>query len=130
MTGGSVQQHKPMFVVQKHRARTLHYDLRLEKDGVLKSWAVPKGVPTAKGVKRLAVEVEDHDLEFGNFEGTIPEEEYGTGTVEIWDQGTYEAEEWLLDRIVFTLNGARLKGQYCLIRFKRARERNWLLFQM
>ncbi len=129
MSENSVQKRKPIFVVQKHQARTLHYDLRLEKDGVLKSWAVPKGVPTEKGVKRLAVEVENHDLEFGNFEGTIPEGEYGAGTVEIWDRGTYEVEEWLPDRIVFRLDGTHLKGRYCLVRFKRARKREWLLFR-
>jgi len=123
----SAQKRKPIFVVQKHQARTLHYDFRLEKDGELKSWAVPKGMPTEKGVKRLAVEVEDHDLEFANFEGSIPEGEYGAGTVEIWDQGTCEAEEWLPDRIVFRLDGVRLKGRYCLVRFKRAGEREWLL---
>ena len=129
MSEKSAQKRKPIFVVQKHQARTLHYDFRLEKDGVLKSWAVPKGVPTEKGVKRLAVEVEDHDLEFGDFEGIIPEGEYGAGTVEIWDQGTYKVEEWLPDRIVFRLDGVRLKGRYCLVRFKRAGERNWLLFR-
>ena len=130
MRGGSAQKHKPIFVVQKHRARTLHYDFRLEKDGVLKSWAVPKGVPTEKGAKRLAVEVEDHDLEFGNFEGTIPEGEYGAGVMEVWDRGTYEVEEWLPGCIVFMLDGVRLKGRYCLVRFRRAGERNWLLFRL
>lgn len=130
MSEDSGQRRKPIFVVQKHQARTLHYDFRLEKDGVLKSWAVPKGVPTEKGVKRLAVEVKDHALEFGNFEGTIPEGEYGAGTVEIWDRGTSEVEEWLPDRIVFKLDGARLKGRYCLVRFKRPGKREWLLFQV
>ena len=127
MSEKSAQKRKPIFVVQKHQARTLHYDFRLKKDGVLKSWAVTKGVPTEKGVKRLAIEVEDHDLEFANFEGSIPEGEYGAGTVEIWDRGTCEMEEWLPDRIVFKLEGARLKGRYCLVRFKRAGEREWLL---
>lgn len=117
----------PIFVVQKHFAKTLHYDFRLEKDGVLKSWAVPKGISPGKGVKRLAVETDDHEIEYADFEGTIPEGEYGAGKVETWDRGTYDEEEWHADRIVFKLNGARFKGRYCLIRFKKSGEKNWLL---
>jgi DNA ligase D-like protein (predicted 3'-phosphoesterase) len=119
----------PRFVVQKHRARTLHYDFRLEKDGVFKSWAVPKGVPEEAGPRRLAVQVPDHPLEWGSFEGTIPEGSYGAGTVEIWDRGTYEPREWSDDRIEFTLHGQRLQGTYTLVPFRRKGPRDWLLFR-
>jgi bifunctional non-homologous end joining protein LigD len=95
------------FVVQKHHARTLHYDFRLEREGVFKSWAVPKGVPETIGTRRLAVQVPDHALEFGSFEGTIPEGEYGAETVEIWDEGTFDLLEWTADAIGFVLHGRR-----------------------
>src|SRR5438067_2033460 len=117
------------FVVQKHRARTLHYDFRLEKDGVFKSWAVPKGIPQAIGPRRLAVQVPDHALEYGSFEGTIPEGQYGAGTVEIWDEGTYDLLEWSDESITFTLRGHRLHGTYSLIRFQGKGPRDWLLFR-
>jgi len=117
------------FVVQKHQARTLHYDFRLEKDGVLKSWAVPKGLPGKPGIRRLAIQVEDHSLAYGNFEGTIPPGEYGAGTVEIWDQGSYESHEWTSDKIVFTLHGDRLDGTYSLIRYRAKGEKVWLLLK-
>lgn len=117
------------FVVQKHAARTLHYDFRLEKDGVFKSWAIPKGVPELHGVRRLAIQVEDHALTFGEFEGVIPEGEYGAGTVEIWDRGTYQLHEWHDDRIVFTLLGERLNGTYNLVRFRHGGDREWLIFR-
>ena len=117
------------FVVQKHRARTLHYDFRLERDGVFKSWAVPKGIPETIGTRRLAVQVPDHPLEYGSFEGTIPEGEYGAGTVEIWDEGTYDLLEWSDDTIGFILHGQRFDGTYSLIRFDRKGPRDWLLFR-
>jgi len=115
------------FVIHRHDARSLHYDLRLEAGGALKSWAVPKGVPEAAGNRRLAVEVEDHELGYIDFEGTIPEGSYGAGTVEIWDNGTYEAESWKKDKIVFTLNGRRLSGRYALMRMKG---KDWLVMRL
>jgi DNA ligase D-like protein (predicted 3'-phosphoesterase) len=116
-----------IYVVQKHQARRLHYDLRLEMNGVLKSWAIPKEPPTEKGVKRLAVEVEDHPVDYANFEGTIPEGQYGAGTVEIWDKGQYVLKERDEDKLVFEIKGNKLRGVYCLVRFK-GRE-NWLFFK-
>jgi bifunctional non-homologous end joining protein LigD len=117
------------FVVQKHRARTLHYDFRLEREGVFKSWAVPKGIPDTIGTRRLAVQVPDHPLEYGSFEGAIPKGEYGAGTVEIWDEGTYDLLEWSVDAIGFILHGHRFEGPYSLIRFDRKGPRDWLLFR-
>jgi DNA ligase D-like protein (predicted 3'-phosphoesterase) len=117
-----------IYVIQKHDASHLHYDLRLEKDGVLKSWAVPKEPPTQKGVKRLAVEVEDHPIEYANFEGEISKSEYGAGKVEIWDKGTYVTEKWSESEIIVLINGSRLDGRYCLIKFKR-QENAWLFFK-
>jgi len=116
-----------IYVIQKHQATHLHYDLRLEMDGVLKSWAIPKTPPTTEGVKRLAVQVEDHPIEYANFQGTIPEGQYGAGTVEIWDKGQYVLKERDEDKLVFEIKGNRLKGDYCLVRFK-GRE-NWLFFK-
>lgn len=120
-----------IYVVQKHAATHLHYDLRLEMDGVLKSWAVPKAPPEEKGVKRLAVQVEDHPVEYANFEGTIPEGEYGAGTVEIWDRGSYVIKEKDENKIIFEIRGNRLKGDYCLVRFKGKEKeaKNWLFFK-
>jgi DNA ligase D-like protein (predicted ligase)/DNA ligase D-like protein (predicted 3'-phosphoesterase) len=118
------------FVVQEHHARKLHYDLRLEREGVLKSWAVPKGVPEKNGEKRLAVETEDHPLEYQSFKGEIPKGQYGAGTVNIWDKGTYEAKIWQDDRKEFSLNGERLRGKYLLTRFKKAGEKYWIFLKM
>ena len=119
---------KGRFVVQEHNASRLHYDLRLERDGVLKSWAVPKGPPTEKGVKRLAVQTEDHPIEYASFEGVIPEGEYGAGTVEIWDRGTYNTEKWMKDEIIIYIEGGKLTGRYCLIKFRK-QENAWLFFK-
>jgi DNA ligase D-like protein (predicted 3'-phosphoesterase) len=127
----SVQQSmtRKTFIVHEHQARTHHFDFRLEKDGVLKSWAVPKGVPEEPGTKRLAIQVEDHPLEYGDFEGTIPQGQYGAGTVRIWDRGTYDLHEWIHAKIVFTLHGARLEGNYSLVRFKSGGAHDWLLIK-
>ncbi len=116
------------FVVQRHDASRLHWDFRLEMDGVLKSWAVPKEPPTRPGLRRLAVAVEDHDLDYIGFEGTIPEGEYGAGTVEIWDRGTYDLESRKPDKLVFELHGEKMKGRYTLVHFTEKAE-NWLLFK-
>ncbi len=127
--GGGNEGGGGLYVVQEHHARRLHYDLRLERDGVLKSWAVPKGMPEAVGEKRLAIEVEDHPLEYASFEGEIPEGEYGAGTVSIWDRGTYEAIAWGPETIEVAIKGEKLKGRYVLTRFKKAGEKGWLLFR-
>ena len=115
------------FVVQKHDATRLHYDFRLEMDEVLKSWAIPKELPTVPNIKRLAVEVEDHPVSYITFEGTIPEGEYGAGTVEMWDKGTYTLKSRSNNKIVFTLHGQKLAGDYMLVRFKE--DKNWLFFK-
>jgi DNA ligase D-like protein (predicted 3'-phosphoesterase) len=118
----------PIFIIQKHHARNLHYDFRLEMDGVLKSWAVPKEPSSEMGVKRLAVQVEDHELSYAGFEGQIADGEYGAGTVEIWDKGTYELIDRKPNKIVFELHGKKLKGKYTLVQFGKE-EKNWLLFK-
>ena len=114
------------FVVQRHQARQLHYDFRLEMDGVLKSWAVPKGVPMETGVRRLAIQTEDHPVEYIDFSGTIPEGEYGAGTVEIWDSGTYDIEKREPGEISFVLRGGRLSGGYVLV---HTGDKNWILLK-
>ena len=114
------------FVVQEHHARRLHWDFRLELDGVLKSWAVPKGVPTEPGVKRLAVQVEDHPLSYFAFEGTIPEGQYGAGTVKVWDKGRYILEVREPRKFHIVLKGQKLEGDYRLINF---RDKNWLIYR-
>jgi len=119
-----------IFVVHEHAASRHHFDFRLEMDGVLKSWAVPGGIPETAGVRKLAVEVPDHDLAYADFEGEIPEGEYGAGTVSIWDRGTYRLLKRLPDRIEVELHGRRLNGRYLLILFKEeGRRRNWLFFR-
>lgn len=119
----------PRFVVQEHHASHLHWDFRLELDGVLKSWAVPKEPPKEAGVKRLAVQVDDHDLDYIDFEGEIPEGEYGAGKVKIWDKGTYEMESVHKTKMVFNLKGKKLKGGYVLLKFVKAGPKNWLFFK-
>ncbi len=125
------------FVVQRHAATRLHYDLRLELDGVFKSWAVAKGPSVDPHDKRLAVEVEDHPLGYGDFEGTIPKGEYGGGTVQLWDRGRWApqgmtAEQGLASGdLKFTLDGERLHGSWVLVRIKAwsAKRVNWLLIK-
>jgi DNA ligase D-like protein (predicted ligase)/DNA ligase D-like protein (predicted 3'-phosphoesterase) len=120
---------QPIFVVQEHHARRLHYDFRLESGGVLKSWAVPKGIPEDTKTRHLAVETEDHPLEYANFAGTIPEGQYGAGTVSIWDKGHYTVKLWEQDKIEVNLDGERLKGRYVLVRLKRGGEKDWLMLK-
>src|SRR5712664_3006092 len=135
--GKTAHRDDKVFVVQKHDATRLHYDLRLEVGGVLKSWAVPKGPSLNPGDKRLAVHVEDNPFEYRNFEGTIPEGNYGAGEVIIWDQGTYEPEGALsaaeqLERgeLKFRLHGSKLNGSFVLVKLKRSQAKNeWLLIK-
>jgi bifunctional non-homologous end joining protein LigD len=120
---------KEIFVIQEHHARRLHFDLRLEQNGVLKSWAVPKGFPETAEEKHLAVETEDHPMEYANFEGTIPQGQYGAGTVKIWDKGSYNAKAWNENIVEFTLEGQKLRGRFVLVRLKKAKEKAWLLLK-
>jgi len=118
------------FVVQKHRASRLHYDFRLEIDGTLKSWAVPKGIPVARGEKRLAVHVEDHPVSYIDFEGVIPKGQYGGGTVMVWDIGTFEMlgpSDVDSGKLHFVLEGKKLKGEWRLVRMRGGDQ--WLLIR-
>ena len=142
--GRSKSKTKLMFVIQKHDASRLHYDFRLEMDGVLKSWAVPKGPSTDPKTKRLAMMVEDHPFDYRNFEGIIPEGEYGGGTVIVWDEGTYEPideikgkkaqEKHLLKQLKdgslkIKLHGEKLKGEFALVKTNGMGENGWLLIK-
>lgn len=125
------------FVVQKHESRHPHFDFRLEMKGVLKSWAVPKGLPVRAGDKRLAVEVEDHPLKYARFQGVIPPGNYGAGTVSIWDSGTYEAVDedpltaWQAGKLRVRLNGERFHGEWTLVKtaLGSAEKHDWLIFK-
>jgi bifunctional non-homologous end joining protein LigD len=119
----------PKFVIQEHHARTHHFDFRLEKDDVFKSWAVPKGIPEQPGVKRLAIQVEDHDISFGDFEGDLPVGQYGAGKIRVWDKGTYDFDEWTDQRIAITLHGTQTAGPFNLIRFTRGKPNEWLILK-
>jgi DNA ligase D-like protein (predicted 3'-phosphoesterase) len=120
---------RPVYVVQEHHATRLHWDLRFEINGTLKSWALPKGVPEGDE-KRLAVHVDDHPIEYAAFEGTIPEGGYGAGEVKIFDKGTFKMESYDPDKkMVVNITGKKLKGRYCLIHFK-PNENNWLFFKV
>ena len=129
--GGKKRGKEPIFVVQRHDARRLHYDFRLERDGALASWAVPKGIPLEPGQRALAVHVEDHPLEYGTFEGEIPKGEYGAGSVEIWDNGTYELVEEKRDGgLTVRLHGKRLEGTWTLVPAKLdGNPKNWLILR-
>lgn len=116
-----------IFVVHEHHAKNLHHDFRLEIGGVLRSWAVPKGMPQESGIRRLAILTEDHHIDYADFEGTIPEGEYGAGIVKIWDKGTYIPEKIMDTELVVTLRGEKLRGTYVLIRLKDGK--NWLIFK-
>jgi len=117
----------PSFVIQEHHASSLHWDFRLERDGVLVSWALPKGLPPSPDVNHLAVHVEDHPLEYGTFAGTIPEGEYGGGTVTVWDHGTYRCEKWNDHEVMVVLDGSRARGRYVLF---PTRGKNWMIHRM
>jgi bifunctional non-homologous end joining protein LigD len=120
----------PTFVVQEHWATAHHFDFRLEMDGVLKSWAVPKGPSLEPGIRRLAVAVDDHPLDYGSFEGSIPKSDYGAGKVVIWDKGEYTLIEHGPRLLRFELHGNKLKGEYALIYFKEERGKaQWLLLK-
>lgn len=133
---------RPVFVIQKHDASRLHYDFRLEVNGVLKSWAVPKGPSTDPRDKRFATPTEDHPLDYADFEGVIPKGEYGGGTVLIWDEGTYlnltekDGEVIPMDsaidqgHVAFWLEGKKLRGGYALTRFRKGKKEGWLLVKM
>ena len=131
----TVTHAKGSYLIQKHAASHLHYDFRLELDGVLKSWAIPKGPCLDPSVKRLAVHVEDHPLEYGSFEGIIPQGQYGAGTVMLWDTGTWECldedvgKAYKAGNLKITLHGKKLKGSWKLIRIK-SDPKNWLLIKV
>jgi len=140
--GDRKRGEKPIFVIQKHDARNLHYDFRLEVDGALASWAVPKGPSTDPGDKRLAIHVEDHPLDYASFEGVIPEGMYGAGAVLVWDQGTYrnlmeEKDDPLpmhesieAGHVEVWLEGEKLKGGFALVKMKGREDNQWLLVKM
>jgi bifunctional non-homologous end joining protein LigD len=124
---GADAARQPRFVVQEHHARALHWDLRLEHDGVLASWAVPKGIPPDPARNHLAVRTEDHPLEYLEFHGDIPAGEYGAGTMRIWDHGTYELHKFREDEVMVTLHGERARGRYVLF---RTRGKDWMIHRM
>jgi bifunctional non-homologous end joining protein LigD len=125
--GKRSKQAGPIFVIQEHHATALHWDFRLERDGVLVSWAVPKGVPLDPGQNRLAVHTEDHPLDYGAFEGEIPKGEYGGGSVILWDHGRYQCEKWSDREVMITLEGSRVTGRYVLF---KTDGRNWMMHRM
>src|ERR671930_1254609 len=125
--GKKSRKGQPRFVVQEHHARRLHWDFRLERDGVLVSWAVPRGIPPDPKTNHLAVHVEDHPLDYIDFEGQIPKGEYGAGKVTVWDHGTYETVKWKDDEVMVVLHGKRLQGRYVLF---QTRGKDWMIHRM
>ena len=121
-----------VYVIQRHKASHLHYDLRIEEEGVLKSWAIPKSPPEEVGIRRLAVQTEDHPLGYEDFEGIIPEGEYGAGKVETWDKGDYLPLEADPAKRVIEIKGKKLKGKHALIKLKPKNpdDKNWLFFKL
>ena len=121
-----------LYVIQRHAASHLHFDLRLEEDDVLKSWAIPKLPPQEEGVKRLAIQTEDHPLGYEDFEGTIPEGQYGAGKVETWDRGEYIPLEKTSSKRIMEIKGKKLHGRYCFIKLKtkEQEDKNWLFFKL
>jgi bifunctional non-homologous end joining protein LigD len=120
---------KLIYVIHEHHATHLHWDLRLEMNGVLKSWAVPKTPTANKEIKRLAIQVEDHPISYATFKGIIPEGNYGAGEVKIWDTGTYELIEKIPTKIIIDLHGKKLKGKYALIKTNYGKNQ-WLFFKL
>lgn len=120
-----------IYAIQKHDASHLHYDLRLEFNGVLKSWAIPKQPPKIRHVKRLAIQTEDHPLRYAKFQGEIPKGNYGAGKVEIWDKGTFDVVEKNEKTIVIDIHGEKLNGEYCLVKteYGSKPEKSWLFFK-
>ena len=125
-----VSDKKLIFVIQEHHATHLHWDLRLEMEGVLKSWAIPKIPPQEKNEKRLAIQVEDHPIEYAKFHGIIPKGNYGAGEVKIWDKGNYELLEKTQTKIIIDIHGKKLKGKYCLIKTNYSNKKSWLFFKI
>lgn len=123
----STARKDPIFVIQEHHARALHWDFRLERDGVLVSWALPKGLPESPKQNHLAVHTEDHPLDYADFSGDIPKGEYGGGSVSIWDHGTYELEKWSDREVMVVLQGKRATGKYVLF---KTDEKNWMIHRM
>lgn len=124
-----MEEKTKIYVIQRHQANRLHFDLRLEMGGVLKSWAISKSPPKIKGTKRLAIQTDDHKIEYADFEGETEEVTREVGFVKIWDKGTYEIEIKEEDKYVINLNGKKLKGSYCLIKIKR-KGNYWLFFKL
>lgn len=131
---GKIRKEKSkqlIFVVHDHYARQHHHDLRLEMDGVLRSWAIPKLIDSKSDSKRLAVMTEDHPMSYKDFKGEIPEGHYGAGKVKIFDEGSYEIIDKQNNKIIFTCNGKKMRGEYCLIKLKKdnLKDKNWLFFK-